>query len=172
LALSIGILDFIRHIQENWENVFPDSPFAYRFIDDELQDSYKGDQIRGSVFFLLSLLAIFTAFVGLFGLASYLATQRVKEIGIRKIHGATLKDIVFLITGDFLLLVLVASVPAFSLSWYVINQWLENFAFRTDMNYAVFFLSIMFTLLLTFVTTGLHGWRAGSVSPSTSLRSQ
>lgn len=119
----------IRHLQESWTTVFPDSPLSYRFLDDQVQVSYKGDQIRGKVFFLLSVLTIFTAFLGLFGLASYLVTQRVKEIGIRKIFGATLKDIVFLITSDFLLLALVAAIPAFTLSWYMVNQWLENFAF-------------------------------------------
>lgn len=160
----------IKHLQESWATVFPDSPFSYRFIEDELQDSYKGDQIRGKVFFLLSVLTIFTAFLGLFGLASYLATQRVKEIGIRKVLGATLKDIVFLITGDFLLLALVAATPAVTLSWYMINQWLETFAFRVDINYAVFVLSIVFTLLLTFVTTGFHAKLAASVNPLKNLR--
>lgn len=170
IKLANDIPSGIKHIQESWANIFSDSPFVYRFVDDELQDGYEGDRIRGKVFFLLSLLTIFTAFLGLFGLASYLATQRVKEIGIRKILGATLKDIVFLTTGDFLLLALVAAIPAFTLSWYMVNQWLENFAFRADINYAVFVLSLVFTLLLTFVTTGLHARVAASVNPLKNLR--
>jgi putative ABC transport system permease protein len=160
----------IKHIEQTWGDFYADSPFAYRFIDDELQDDYKGDQVKGKVFFLLSLLTIFTAFLGLFGLASYLATQRVKEIGIRKILVARVKHIVFLITSDFLLLALLAAIPASALSWYMINRWLENFAFRTHINYAVFVLSLVFTLLLTFVTTGIHARTAASANPLNNLR--
>jgi putative ABC transport system permease protein len=141
-------------------------------MDDALQDGYKGDQIRGKVFFLMSLLTIFIAFLGLFGLASYLASQRVKEIGIRKVFGATLKNIVLLITTDFLLLALIAAIPAFILTWYIINRWLENFAFHTEMNYTMFVFSLLFTLLLTFITTSLHAWRATSVNPLKNLRSE
>ncbi len=170
IKIASDIPSSLEYIEESWSKVFPDSPFAYRFIEDELQDGYRGDQIRGKVFLLLTLLTIFIAFLGLFGLASYLATQRLKEIGIRKILGASLKDTVFLITGDFLLLALIAAIPAFILSWYIVSRWLENFAFRTDMNYSMFALSLVFTLLLTFVTTGLHAWRAALVNPLKNIR--
>ena len=103
----------IKHVEQTWGDFYADSPFAYRFIDDELQDGYKGDHVRGKVFFLLSLLTIFIAFLGLFGLASYLAMQRAKEIGIRKVLGASMKDAVLLITKDFLLLVILAATPVF-----------------------------------------------------------
>lgn len=162
----------IRHVEQTWRNFYADSPFAYRFIDDELQDGYKGDQVRGKVFFLLSLLTIFIAFLGLFGLASYLAMQRVKEIGIRKVLGASMKDTALLITKDFLLLVILAAIPAFGLAWYMIDRWLENFAFRTEINYSIFILSLLFTLLLTLATTGLHALRAASINPLKNLRSE
>jgi putative ABC transport system permease protein len=167
-----GIPAGMKHIAGSWGQVFSDSPFTYRFMDDALQDGYKGDQIRGKVFFLMALLTIFIAFLGLFGLASYLASQRVKEIGIRKVFGATLKNIVLLITTDFLLLALIAAIPAFILSWYIINRWLENFTFHTEMNYTMFVFSLSFTLLLTFITTSLHAWRATSVNPLKNLRSE
>ncbi len=170
IKIASDIPSGLKYIEESWTHVFPDSPFAYRFMEDALQDGYKGDQIRGKVFFLLALLTIFIAFLGLFGLASYLASQRVKEIGIRKVFGATLKNIVFLIAADFLLLALVAAIPAFILSWYIVSRWLENFAFRTDINYSMFVFSLVFTLLLTFITTSLHAWRAASVNPLKNLR--
>ena len=162
----------IKHIEQTWAVFYADSPFAYRFIDDQLQDGYKGDQVRGNVFFLLSLLTIFIAFLGLFGLASYLAMQRVKEIGIRKVLGASIKDAVLLITNEFLLLVVLAAIPAFGLAWYMIDRWLENFAFRTEIDYLIFILSLVFTLLLTFATTGFHAWRAASINPLNNLRSE
>ncbi len=162
-------MDFI---EKSWSKTFPGSPFSYSFLDDELQDGYKSERIRGKVFFLLSLLTIVTAVISLFGLASYFAAQRTKEIGIRKVLGATLWDTVFLITSDFIVLVLIAAVPAFVIAWFVADQWLGNFAFRVRLDYEIFALSLVFTLLLTLLTTGFHAWRAASVNPVRSLRAE
>lgn len=98
--------------------------------------------------------------------------QRADEIGIRKVLGANIKDVVLLITKDFLLLVILAAIPAFALASYMIDRWLENFAFRTEIDYLIFILSLAFTMLLTFVTTGLHALRAASINPVNNLRSE
>lgn len=172
LAIRIG-KDFsagMSHIEKSWAQVFPNTSFAYHFLDDELQDAYQADQIRGKVFFSLSLLAIFISFLGLFGLASYLARQRIKEVGIRKVMGARLWDIIFLMTKDFLLLAIMAAIPAFMAAWYVITQWLENFAFRTEINYLLFGMILLFTLLLTFATTGLHAVRSAQLNLAKTLK--
>ena len=158
------------HIEKSWAQVFPNTPFAYHFLDDELQGAYTADLIRGKVFFLLSLLTIFISFLGLFGLASYLARQRIKEIGIRKVLGATLQDMVVLMTRDFLLLVSIAAMPAFIVAWYVINRWLEKFAFKIQINYVLFGLVLFFTLLLTFLITGLHAVRLAQLNPARALK--
>jgi len=160
----------LQYIEQSWAKVFPNESFTFSFIEDEIQDGYMSDQIRGKVFFLLAVFTIFIAFLGLFGLASYLATQRIKEIGIRKVLGASVNNLVFLITRDFIILTLLAALPAFALAWYTIDQWLVNFAFRIDINYTLFGLSLVFTLLLTFATTGLHAWRAARVNPLKNLR--
>jgi putative ABC transport system permease protein len=115
-------------------------------------------------------LTIFIAFLGLFGLASYLAGQRVREVGIRKVLGATLWDVVLLMTKDFIVLVFFAAVPAFVAAWYIISQWLENFAPAPIPTFSLFGLILSFTLLLTFVTTGWHAFRAARLNPVETLK--
>ncbi len=159
----------MRHIENSWAKVFPDEPFTYNFLDDKPQNSYETDQIRGKVFLLFSLSTIFIAFLGLFGLASYLAKQRIKEVGIRKVLGASSGDIVVLMTRNFLFLVLSAALPAFLAAWYVVNQWLENFAFRTEMSYPLYGWVLAAILLLTLITTGLHAIRAAQLNPAEKL---
>jgi putative ABC transport system permease protein len=161
----------IARIQKVWEQNFPDESFSYLFLDEQLQDGYKGDQIRAKVFLTLSILTVFIAFLGLFGLASYLATQRIKEIGVRKVLGASARDIIILITRDFVILALISAIPSFFLSWYMINQWLQSFAFRAELNYLIFAIALAFTVLLTFVTTGIHALKAASINPLKNLRS-
>ncbi len=161
----------LAQIEKVWEKNFPDESFGYMFLDDQLRDGYKGDQIRARVFLTLSILTVFIAFLGLFGLASYLATQRIKEIGVRKVLGASVRDVIILITKDFIILALIAAIPAFFFAWFMINQWLDTFAFRTEVNYLIFAIALAFTVLLTFVTTGLHALKAARINPVTNLRS-
>lgn len=172
LAIRIGedLPAGMGHIEKSWAQVFPNTPFSYHFLDVELQDAYEADQIRGKIFFLLSLLTIFISFLGLFGLASYLARQRIKEIGIRKVFGASLRNLIVLMTQDFLLRVVISALPAFMIAWFIVSQWLENFAFRTGMNYLLFGLVLLITLLLTFLTTGLHALRSAQLNPAKTLK--
>ena len=172
LVVKIGrdVPAAMNHLEKNWAQLFPNAPFAYRFLDDQLQDGYKADQIRGRIFLSFSGLTIFIAFLGLFGLASYLAGQRVREVGIRKVLGASIWDVVLLMTKDFIVLVFFAAVPACVAAWYIISQWLENFASRTDTNFLLFGLILSFTLLLTFITTGWHALRAAQLNPVETLK--
>ena len=157
-------------LKSSWENIFPNADFQYTFLNDILQEAYVADQVRGKIFFFFSLLTLLICFLGLFGLAAYLSSQRIKEIGIRKILGARVKDIVLLITRDFLILVLLAVLPAFIGAWFVGKQWLENFVFRTEINYGFFLGVLVFTLGLTLMVTGLHALRAAQLNPAGSLR--
>jgi putative ABC transport system permease protein len=161
----------LEQVQKVWRQNFPDDSFSYIFLDDQLDDGYKGDRIRARVFLTLSILTVFIAFLGLFGLASYLATQRIKEIGVRKVLGASVRDLVVLITKDFIILALVAAIPAFFFAWYMINQWLETFAFKTEVNYLIFAVALTFTVLLTFVTTGIQALKTARNNPLKNLGS-
>lgn len=172
LTIKIGedIPAGIAHIEQSWAALFPDLPFDFRFLDEALQSYYEADQRRGQIFLSFSMLTIFIAFLGLFGLASYQAKQRTKEIGIRKVFGASISDMILLMTKNFLILILIVALPAFVGAWYVIKQWLANFAFQSEMNYWLFALVLLFTLLLTFLTTGFHALRAAQLNPARTLK--
>lgn len=160
----------IEQAKASWSTVFPDKPFNYQFLDELLATRYEADQRRGKIFFSFSILTIFIAFLGLFGLASYLARQRTKEIGIRKVFGAGFWNILVLMTRHFFLLVIVAALPAFAIAWYVVQKWLENFAFQVEMDYFLFGLVLVFTLLLTLLTTGFHAVRVSKINPAKTLK--
>jgi putative ABC transport system permease protein len=172
LVVKIGrdIPAAMNHLEKTWAQLFPRTPFAYRFLDDQLQDGYKADQVRGRIFLSFSLLTVFIAFLGLFGLASYLATQRVREVGIRKVLGANVWDVVLLLTKDFVRLVVIAAVPAFVAAWYLVSQWLESFASRAATNLLPLGLILLGNLLLTFLTTGWHALRAARLNPVETLK--
>lgn len=159
-------------LESAWKQSYPDAPFEYRFLDEVVQQEYEADQIRGNIFSFFAGLTLFVCFLGLFGLASFLAGQRRKEIGIRKVLGASTGNLLFLISRDFILLAGVAAVPAFVLSWYVIQKWLDNFAFRAETNYGLFAIVLLLTLLLTFLTTGGQAIRTARLNPVDTLRSE
>jgi putative ABC transport system permease protein len=160
----------LAFLEKTWRETLPDAPFHYRFLDEELQDGYKADQVRGRVFLAFSLVTLGISFLGLFGLAAYLAGQRTREVGIRKVLGGGTAHLVLLLTRDFLVLVFVAAVPAFGVAWYTLRRWLENFAYRAEMNYLLFGLVLAFTLLLTLAVTGLHAFRTAQLNPADTLK--
>ncbi len=116
----------------------PDNPFEYSFLDQEFDSQYSTDQTVGRVFSVFTFLSLTVACLGLLGLAMYTAERRTKEIGIRKVLGASVQSVVSMLSKDFLKLVLIASVIAFPLAWYATNQWLQSFAYPTDVSWWVF----------------------------------
>lgn len=166
--LSSGMKD----LENTWNRLYADAPFEYHFLDKMVQQEYEADQVRGTIFSFFSLLAIFVSFLGLFGLASFLAGQRIKEIGIRKVLGAGITDLVFLVSRDFVQMVFIAAIPACIFAWYIIQQWLENFAFRAQIHFGLFAMVFLLTLLLTFITTGGQAMRVANLNPADSLKSE
>ncbi len=160
----------IAHIEKSWKQIFPNEPFKYHFLDADIQAGYEVDQIRGNIFLLFSCLTIFITFLGLFGLVAYIARQRIREIGIRKVLGAGIWDIVLLMSKDFLLLVSFAALPAFAIAWYFINNWLQDFAYRAEMNYLIYGLVLLLMLLLTFLITSVHAARTTNLNPADTLK--
>lgn len=159
----------MQSLEKVWSEVFPDSHFDYAFLDEMLLERYEADQRRGSIFFYFSWLTIFIAFVGLFGLTSYLTAQRTKEVGIRKVFGASLRDIIILLSKDFLWLVGLAALPGLLLAWLVIHRWLENFAYQVGINYLLPVLVLIAVFALTLATTGWHAFRTARLNPKDSL---
>ena len=162
----------ITHIQDQWGTLYPDVPFVFHFLNEDLAQLYEADQIRGRIFLSLSLLTLFIAFLGLFGLASYVSSQRNKELAVRKVVGAQWIDLVSLLTRDFLWLVVLAAAPAFLAAWWLIKNWLADFAYQVPINYGLFAFALGFTLLFVGLVTGWHAVRAAHLSPAHALKSE
>jgi len=162
-----GTLGFIR---KNWEAVTGGSPFTYTFLDDEYASFYRAEQRLGKIFGGASLLAVLIACLGLFGLASYTAEQRTKEIGIRKVMGASVSGLVGMLNREFTLLVLVAFIIASPVAWGVMGRWLEGFAFRTTLSWWIFAAAGLSALLIAWLTVSYQSYRAATTDPVKALR--
>jgi len=147
-------------------------PFTYTFMDDDFNKMYASEQRMGNVFTSFAVLAILIACMGLFGLITYAAEQRTKEISIRKVLGAGLGSIVKLLTGDFLKLVVISAVIAFPVAWWAMRTWLQNFAYRTSINAWVFVVSALVALVITLATISFRVFKAATANPANSLRSE
>lgn len=170
VKIDHNIPNALYHLEEVWTSIFPNSTFDYRFLEEDLERAYETDQIRGNIFGLFSGLTIIITFLGLFGLVAYIAQQRVKEIGIRKVLGASLPNIIFLMTKDFLWLTLLAAMPAFLIAYYFIDLWLQDFAFRASLNPFVFIGVFLFLIIATFLITSLHAVRTAQMNPAETLK--
>ncbi|MEM9721049.1 MAG: FtsX-like permease family protein, partial [Bacteroidota bacterium] len=157
-------------LEEAWIEAFPEAPFEFRFVDEIIQEEYLADKLRGKIFLLFSLLTVFLSFLGLFGLASYLSQQRIKEIGIRRVLGANLLNVMVVLTKGFLLTLLAASLPAFAGAWFFSRDWLANFSFQAEMNYFLYVQVLIAILMLVLVTVGIHAWRTSRINPIQALK--
>ena len=160
-------LDFLAGI---WAKYSPDYPLDFRFFDDIIDDFYRAEKRMGRLFSIFSLIAILTSCLGLFGLAANAVEQRKKEIGIRKILGASELTILRLLNREFLALIGAANLIAWPAAYYFMNRWLENFAFRTDPGWLVFLLSGTLVTLIALGTVAIHSFKAARTNPVDSLR--
>lgn len=162
----------IAGIQAAWKDFAPQAPMEYSFLDQDFQALYQSETRMGQVFGMFSILAIFIACLGLFGLAAFLTQQRTKEIGIRKILGATTANLVSLLSRDFLKLVIIALIIASPLAWYLMNAWLEDFAYRINIQWWVFVLAGLLAVGIAFLTVSFQSIKAALTDPVDSLRSE
>ncbi len=159
-------------LQKRWADQKARVDFSYSFLDDRFQDTYKAEQNIAHILGIFSGLTIFVACLGLFGLATFTAEQRTKEIGIRKVLGANTASVVALLSKDFLRLVAVAFLIAAPLAWWAMNRWLQDFAYRITIGWWVFALAAVLAMLITLVTVSFRAIRAANANPINSLRSE
>jgi len=162
----------IKALDKIYSNLNPAYPFAYRFLDNDLENLYRGEQKMGSIFNLFAILAIFISSLGLYGLSAFMAEQRTKEIGVRKVLGASVFNIVYLLSANFTRLILVAIIIAVPVSWLAIDSWLKNFAYRIDISWIVFFTASLAALLIAWFTVSYESVKAGIANPVKSLRTE
>lgn len=164
--------EVLAALENNWRKMAPGQEFSYTFLDEAFSNMYESEQRIGTIALLFAALAIFVSCLGLLGLASFMAEQRTKEIGIRKVLGANIPGIVWMLSKDFLRLVLIALVVAAPLAYYFMEQWLQDFAYRIDITWWVFALAGGIALVLAFGTVSFQSIRAALTNPVESLRSE
>jgi putative ABC transport system permease protein len=162
--------DALAMLKTQYATIFPNNPFDYFFLDSFFNRQYRNEKQFGSVFSFFAMLAIFVACLGLFGLASFTAAQRTKEIGIRKVLGSSVPNIFLLLSRDFLILVIVANIIAVPLVWILMEKWLNSFAFRIEMNVWFFGVSAVITFLIALLTVSYQSINAAVANPVKSLR--
>ncbi len=169
---SSDIPNVLAQIKNKWKAIAPLQPFDYSFMDEDFNKLYTTEQRTGQIFITFAVLAILIACLGLFGLVTYAAEQRTKEIGIRKVLGANVANIVTMISKDFLKLVLIASVIAFPVAWWAMNKWLQDFAYRVNISWWVFALAACIAMLIALITIGFQSIKAAVANPVRSLRTE
>ncbi|HZJ59428.1 MAG TPA: FtsX-like permease family protein [Chitinophagaceae bacterium] len=162
----------ISFLESKWKNLVPDRPFEYRFLDDDYNKLYNAEIRLGKIMDLFSGIAILLACLGLFGLSSYAAQQRIKEIGIRKVLGASARTIAIALSKDFVGLAIVAIAIALPIAWWATNKWLQDFSYRTDINWSIYVAAGLVTILLSVITVAFQAIKAAMANPVKSLRTE
>lgn len=166
--------EHVATIENHWKQTFPGVPFEFAFLDEDLQSQYTADQKRSSIFTAFSGLTVVIACLGLLGLAAYSTEQRTKEIGVRKVIGASVNSLVMLVSREFFVLVGVGTIIGYPVAWYFTSRWLENFAYRIELKdeWPTFVLSAVLALVITMLTVGFHVVRSATANPVRALRDE
>ena len=164
--------DAVAYIQSVWKKNCPDDPFEYQFLDDHFAEVYRADSQVSSIVGVFAGLAIIISCLGLFGLASYSAERRIKEVGIRKVLGASVQNIVAMLSKDFLKYVFIAALIALPLAWFSVNKWLQNYAYRVNISWWIFLLAVLVAMLIALITISFQAIKAAIANPVKSLRTE
>lgn len=162
----------VDFIHDTWKHYLPDTPFDFTFLDQKFDQLYRSEQQQGTLFTIFACIAIFIACLGLLGLSAFTIGQRVKEIGVRKVLGASVPQIVQELSKEFMILVLIAAVPGLAVAGYAMNKWLLTFATRTDLSWWIFASAGIIALLIAFATISYQSIKAATANPVKSLRSE
>ncbi len=162
----------IAKVEEIWKSIFPDYVFEYGYLDDKLDNHYKQEKRIANLFQIATMVAIIIGCIGLFGLVSFLASQRAKEMGIRKVLGASSAQILLIFVREFILLISIAFLVALPISWYYMEQWLQNFAYRISLTPWIFCIGVAITLIITLATVGYKSLLIAITNPVNSLRNE
>lgn len=172
IKITGDVTSTIDFIEASWERIYPTTAFEYVFVDEQFMESYEADQIRGQLFLGFSVMTILIACLGLLGLASYTAEQRSKEISVRKVLGASTQGLINLLIKDFVILIVIAAIPASVLGYFSMMGWLESFQFHITPGFTIFATVLIGTIAVTVLTTGYHARKAAIANPADKLRSE
>jgi putative ABC transport system permease protein len=167
-----NVPETIDFIKKTWTDLFPEEYFNYEFLDDLLKSLYEAEQRQLVLFRIFSAISIFIGCLGLLGLVSFMANQKLKEIGVRKVFGASVGGILVIFSKEFIKLIIIAFVIAAPLAWYFMNMWLENFKYHISIHWSYYVLGLLFTVVIALATVAYRSVRAGLANPIDSLRAE
>ena len=167
-----NLSETLQSVQKSWTTAFPGNPFDYFFLDDYFNRQYASERKFEQLFIIFAALAIIISCLGLFGLSAFTASQRIREIGIRKVLGASVADITTMLSGDFLKLVLLSILLVSPLTWFIMNSWLRDFPYRIHIHWWIFALAGLVSLFIAMITVSFQAIKAALSNPVTSLRSE
>ena len=167
-----NVAQTVAQIKAKYQSFFPGNLFDYGFLDQQFNDQYKSDELFGKAFSIFGGFAIFIACLGLLGLSLFATIQRTKEIGVRKVLGASVSNIVLLLSKDFVKLVVIAIVLAAPAAWFILNNWLQSFAYRTALSWWIFGLAGVAAVFVALATISFQAIKAAGSNPVKSLRSE
>ncbi len=162
----------MKSIEKIWNTTYPDFVYEYKFLDDKIAGFYKQENQLSYLYKIFAFIAIFLSCLGLYGLASFMAVQRVKEVGVRKVLGATAANIVYLFSKEFVLLITIAFAIATPIAWYFMNQWLQHFTFRIELSWWIFFAGGIASIIIALLTVSFQAIKAAVANPVKSLRTE
>src|SRR5690606_958381 len=167
-----NISETMKYIHTVWESMAPNTPFKYEFYDSKFDAMYKKEEQFANACSLFALIAIIITCLGLWGQIIFISNNKSKEIGIRKVNGATIKDILIMLNKDFIKWVFVAFIIACPIAYYAMSKWLENFAYKTNLSWWVFVLAGVFTLIIAMLTVSWQSYQAATQNPVDSLKDE
>ncbi|MFC2165774.1 ABC transporter permease [Acidobacteriota bacterium] len=167
---SGNVRETMSHIRKAWDEVMTGTPFEFSFLDTIYNDQYLNEERTSRVFTIFTFFALFVACLGLLGLASFAAEQRTKEIGIRKVLGASVPGIILMMSREFTRWVLLANVIAWPIAYYIMLRWLRSFAYRSEIGFSVFILSGFMAMAIALLTVSIQAIKAAAANPVDSLR--
>jgi ABC-type antimicrobial peptide transport system permease subunit len=162
----------MKSIEKMWSQTFPDFVFEYKFLDDKIESFYKEEGQLSNLYKIFAVIAIFLSCLGLYGLASFMAVQRIKEVGIRKVLGASASSIIYLFSKEFILLISIAFVIAAPIAWYYMNNWLQDYVFRIDISWWIFIAGGIISVIIALLSISFQAIKAAIANPVKNLRTE
>ena len=172
IKTNTGVTALLDDLRAKWNSFSPQGPFSYTFLNDKFAALYASELRTQKIFSVFAVLAIVIASLGLFGLSAFSIEQRTKEIGIRKVLGASVGSVVYLFSKEFIVLIGIAFAIATPVAWYFMHKWLQDFAYRVSISWWILFISGVLALLIAVLTVGFQAIKAGTANPVKSLRTE
>ena len=169
---TTNIASTMQSIKKIWEKTFPNFVYEYKFLDDKIESFYKQENQLSSLYKIFALIAIFLSCLGLYGLVSFMAVQRIKEVGIRKALGASVGSVIYLFSKEFIILVTIGFVIASPIAWYFMDKWLQDYVYRINISWWIFLAGGISAIVIALVTVSFQAIKAALANPVKSLRTE